>query len=323
MTHYLAELAGKRVFLTGATGLFGKWLLAGLRSIDVELVLLTRDRESFCQSFPLVRAMGVGFVEGDVRSFDFPSGIFDYVIHAATPVVSDDLNDMDAEMISVIAEGTNRVLQFAEESGVRRLLYVSSGAVYGPIPLDVDTVEESQCCHPNTAYGQGKLVAEDLCLKSSVDCVIARCFAFVGPHLALDAHFAVGNFIGNCLRGEPIRIRGDGRPLRSYMADTDLADWLLALLVGGQCGEVYNVGSDEAISIAELAHLVRKVAGGDNSIEIEGVPNHGQRPPRYVPSVEKARDALGLNCSVGLEDAIFRTIEFYRETNAYSRNFDG
>lgn len=317
MTQCMPRFAGKRVFLTGATGLFGKWLLSALRHTDVELVLLTRSRESFCRAFPCVHSMRVEFIEGDVRNFDFPSGAFDYVIHAATPVVTDDMLGQDDEMLSIIVDGTKRALEFAEISNVSRMLYVSSGAVYGTIPLDIEAVPESFPCRPVTAYGEGKLTAERLCIESHVDCVIARCFAFAGPYLALDAHFAVGNFIGNCLRAEPIRIRGDGRPLRSYMADTDLAAWLLTLLTDGQSNDIYNVGSDEAISIGDLAGLVREVAGTSNRIEIEGTPALDRPPPRYVPSVEKARNAFGLQCSVGLEEAISRTIEFYRGMDSF------
>lgn len=305
-------LSGKRIILTGGTGLFGKWLLTSLQETRAELVLLSRDPEAFRKSFPLVESMAVEFVKGDVRDFEFPQGHFDYCIHAATPVVSDDLSHADDEMTAIIVEGTRRFLEFARSADVGRILYVSSGAVYGVQPPELECIPEAFPCNPVTAYGKGKLQAERLCLESGLDCVIARCFAFVGPQMPLDAHFAIGNFIGNCLQGEPIRICGDGRPLRSYMADTDLANWLLTMLVDGQSGGIFNVGSDEAISIADLAGLVREVAGTSNRIEIEGTPDFDRSPHRYVPSVEKAHGAFGLHCSVRLDEAILRTIEFYR-----------
>ena len=309
-----SELAGKRIFMTGATGLFGRWILSELAEVDLELVLLTRDPDAFTESFPIIRKMQVAFVTGDVRSFDFPIGHFDFIVHAATPVVSDRLSD--SELSTVILKGTQRVLDFATQSGCHRLLYVSSGAVYGQQPKDVERVAETSPCKPTSSYGRAKLDAEAICLRSQVDCVIARCFAFVGPSIPLDAHFAIGNFIGNCLRNESIDIKGDGTPLRSYMYASDLVEWLLAILLRGHTSEVYNVGSEVAISIAELAHKVRTILATDDSIEIRSAFSSGQNIQRYVPSHQKAVESLGLEMKVDLECAIRNTVESWRRLNS-------
>ena len=207
-------------------------------------------------------------------------------------------------MTSVIVNGTKRVVEFAQTTGVGRLLYVSSGAVYGVQPPQVERIPENFPCNPVTAYGKGKLRAEELCLQSSLDCMIARCFAFVGPQMPLDAHFAIGNFIGNCLRNEPIVIKGDGTAIRSYMYSTDLTEWLLTILVKGSKGNAYNVGSDDAISISDLAHKVRRVLSAENPVEIKKPRLDGCLPSRYLPSIEKAKTLLSLELRVGLEKAI-------------------
>lgn len=299
------SLSSKRIFLTGGTGLFGKWLLTALRKSSSEIVLLSRAPEVFLKSFPIAKSMAVKFVKGDIRDFKFPKGRFDYCIHAATPVVSDDLNNAEDEMTSVIVNGTKRVVEFAQTTGVGRLLYVSSGAVYGVQPPKVEHIPENFPCNPVTAYGKGKLRAEELCLQSNLDCMIARCFAFVGPKMPLDAHFAIGNFIGNCLRNEPIVIKGDGTAIRSYMYSTDLAEWLLTIMVKGRKGNAYNVGSDDAISISDLAHKVRRVLSPENPVEFKAKPKlDGRLPSRYLPSIEKAKKLLSLELRVGLEKAI-------------------
>lgn len=298
-------LAGKRIFLAGGTGLFGKWLLTALQETDAELVLLSRDPEVFRKSFPMVYSMAVEFVKGDVRDFEFPKGHFDYCIHAATPVVSDDLSNAEDELTSIIVKGTERVLEFARSADVGRMLYVSSGAVYGVQPPELECIPETFPCNPVTAYGKGKLQAERCCVGSGLDCVIARCFAFVGPQMPLDAKFAIGNFIGNCLRNEPIVIKGDGTAIRSYMYSTDLAEWLLTLLVKGSKGEAYNVGSDNAISISDLAHKVRTVLSAENPVEIKVKSRlDGRLPSRYIPSIRKAKKLLSLELRVVLEKAI-------------------
>lgn len=301
----------KRIFITGGTGLFGKWLLPLLQKLDVEVVVLSRNPSDFFNKFPLFSQNSkITFIKGDIRDFDFPSGHFDYVIHAATEASVKLDQENPNEMYSVIVDGTKRVLEFSWQAGVQRLLYVSSGAVYGVQPPELSHIPETFPCKPITTYGKGKLKAEQMCLESSIETVIARCFAFVGPYLPLDTHFAIGNFIGNCLHNEPITIKGDGTPLRSYMYATDLAEWLWTILLRGEHAKAYNVGSDEAISITDLAHLVRDCAGTKNEIIVREKAIAGTRPARYVPSISRAKADLGLTMRHSLIDSIQRTVAF-------------
>jgi dTDP-glucose 4,6-dehydratase len=159
---------------------------------------------------------------------------------------------------------------------------------------------------PVTAYGKGKLQAERMLLDSGLDVKIARCFAFVGPYLPRTIHYAIGNFIQNCLDGGPIVINGDGTPLRSYMYADDLVEWLFAILERGESGRAYNVGSDEMLSIKELAKKVREVLVGDNEIVVKERPPIGL-PSVYVPYVKRIREELGCEIKVTLEDAIKRS----------------
>ncbi len=293
-----------RIFITGGTGLFGKWLLDFFQPLETELVVLTRDPDQFLSNFPRFgKSQNLTFVQGDVRNFTFPSGSFDYVIHAATEVVSADSDELE----SVIIDGTHRVLEFSKQANIKRLLYVSSGAVYGIQPPNLPNIPETFPCNPTTAYGKAKLQAENLCLESDIKTVIARGFAFVGPDIALDKHFAIGNFIGNCLRNKPIEIKGDGTPLRSYMYGSDLAEWLVTILQKGRSGEAYNVGSPDAISIEDLANTVRRVLNSDSAIRICEVPNLGKPAARYIPDIQKAKKELGLSVRVDLETAIAKT----------------
>lgn len=305
---------GSRIFLTGGTGFFGKWLLGLFQTLELEVVVLSRDPAGFITQFPVYgENPRITFVQGDVRDFSFPPGHFDYVIHAATETRSTLEQENPDELYSVIVDGTRRVLDFSRQAGAKRLLYVSSGAVYGIQPPELSHIPETFPCNPVTVYGKGKLEAEKMCVHSGVETVIARCFAFVGPWLPLNAHFAIGNFIGSCLRNETIRINGDGTPLRSYMYGSDLAEWLMAILLKGCSGEVYNVGSEKVVSIAELAHVVRSLAGTDNAIEIARQPVPGHQAPRYVPSVQKITMELAVALKVSLEEAIEKTIHYNRD----------
>ena len=209
-------------------------------------------------------------------------------------------------MESVIVDGTRQVLNVDCD----KMLYVSSGAVYGAAPPEF--VHEDYCGTPVNVYGCGKQAAEQLCLASGRAVTMARCFAFVGPHLPLDAHFAIGNFINDCLHNRPIIIKGDGTPRRSYLYAADLAVWLLKILVDGKKGRAYNVGSDQSYSIREVAELVKAVCGNSQPVEILTPPGD-RKGPAYIPDIGRARQELGLTINVPLADAVRLTYNFYQD----------
>ena len=135
-----------------------------------------------------------------------------------------------------------------------------------------------------------------------------RCFAFAGPLLPLDAHFAIGNFIADGIAGRTIEIKGDGTPVRSYMYPTDLVVWLWTILLRGEASRPYNVGSDQGVDLRKLATMIGARCGVDvivRSQPIDGGPSH-----RYVPSTERARVELGLTSEVDLEAVIDRTVSW-------------
>ena len=318
-------LTGRRVFLTGGTGFFGQWLLHSfirLRQLchgNFSLSALTRDPRSFLDNYPEFREQpGIDFIQGDVRSFTLPPrASFDFVIHGATAASAKLEQENPEEMYSVITEGTRHVLDFTKKCAAQRLLYISSGAVYGTQPPEISHLPETFEGVPTTAYGRGKKVSEQLCLEASeghFECVIARPFAFVGPYLPLDTHFAIGNFIRDCLANRPIVIQGDGTPLRSYLYAADLIEWLWTLLLRGTHTRAYNVGSEQAIAIKELAHLVRQTAGTQNEIIVQKHHDANTLPARYVPSVARAADELSLKQSLALAEALQRTIAWYHTT---------
>ncbi len=305
-------LEDKRIFLTGGTGLLGKWFLEYFLTLKAELVVLSRDPEHFKASFPkFVKYSRVSFSFGDIRSFKFPKGDFDYVIHAAMPVSSDHKLIDSPEMFSIAVDGTKHLLEFGKQANVKRFLYVSSGAIYGKPSDGMSLIAETYPLRPVTAYGRGKLESESLCEASGIESVSARCFSFIGPYMPLNANFAIGNFIGNCLRNEAIEIRGDGTPLRSYMYGADLVEWLLTILVKGEAGRAYNVGSDHAVSILELATLVQEVAGCHQPIVRCKEADTMTPPECYVPSIDLAKKELGLSLTIDLPKSIAMTLRWF------------
>jgi nucleoside-diphosphate-sugar epimerase len=329
-------LRGASLFISGGTGFFGIWLLEAIlaanreRSLGCRVMVLSRDPARFAAKAPHLAAdPAVSFVEGDVRSFRSPDGPITHLIHAATEA-SASLNANNPQaMFDVCVEGTRRMLALAQEKRASRFLFTSSGAVYGRQPPELTHMPEDFRGGPDpldirSAYAEGKRAAELLCAiaaRSSaargdgLHVSIARCFAFVGPHLPLDVHFAIGNFIRDCVAGEPIRIGGDGTPFRSYLYAADLAEWLFTILLCGESGRAYNVGSEEAISIGQLADRLADIAvtvwpdRGRPEIVIAKQPQPGQLAERYVPNCRRAREELGLVPATSLDESIRLTMQ--------------
>jgi dTDP-glucose 4,6-dehydratase len=314
-------LRGERIFITGGTGFIGRWLLESLRHADqqlglgVRVTILTRDAEAFrCKAPHLAGYPGFTMQAGDVGSFALPEGDYAYVIHAATDA-SADLNENNPRlMFDTVLNGTRRALDLAVEKHAR-VLFLSSGAVYGQQPWNVEQLGEGwrggpDCTDPRATYAEAKRAAETLCAiyakQFGTHIVTARIFALLGPFLQLGAHFAAGNFIRDAMQGKPVVVNGNGLPERSYLYAADLTAWLWRMLIEAEPGRTYNVGSDESVSIAQLAQrIATTLAHGE--FDVRGKADIGWNPGRYVPDTGAIRRELGLVQTVSLEDAILRT----------------
>jgi dTDP-glucose 4,6-dehydratase len=329
---------GQNLFVTGGTGFFGRWIVESFAfanerlNLGAHMTILTRDPAAIALRGPmLARNPHIGFVAGDVRTFRHDrvirgipsshSGRFHFLIHAATESVG---QDDPLATFDTIVTGTRAVLDFAAAAATERFLFTSSGAVYGPQPSDITHVPETysgapDCARPASAYGEGKRAAELLCAcyharHPRIEPVIARCFAFVGPFLPIDAHFAIGNFIRDALKGGPIAIGGDGTPYRSYLYAADLAIWLWTLLFRGRPLHPYNVGSEEDVTILELASAVAECFPRHIDVQLARHPVPGAPPSRYVPATGRAAGELGLAALIPLKEAISRTAAWHSST---------
>jgi nucleoside-diphosphate-sugar epimerase len=326
----LREFRGARLFVTGGTGFVGTWLMESLvwanraLALDMHAVVLTRNPDRFAASSPhLASDSAVSLLAGDIVDFDPPAGPFTHVVHAAAESSTQQNVTDPLRMVDTIVAGTRNVLDTSRAWGTPKVLFVSSGGVYGPQPSGMPGIPEEYLGGPDqlargSAYPESKRLAELLCATYAAEyglpVAIARCFAFVGPHLPLDAHFAVGNFIRDGLAGGPIQVRGDGSPIRSYLYAADLAAWLWTILAHGKPGRAYNVGSEGALSIADVARTVAQAFEPQLEVSIAGAasPNLGGGGNRYVPSTRRAQAELGLREAVDLPEAVRRTIAWNR-----------
>lgn len=326
----LQQLKRGSIFITGGTGFFGTWILETLcwanakLNLQANVKVLTRNPRQFESKAPhLARAPFLSFQEGDIRNFEFASENFDFIIHGATQASALLNASRPDEMLQTMVQGTDRILKFAEERRCREFLLLSSGAIYGQQPPEMSHLPETYMGGPNpldplAAYAEGKRTSELLASiahkQQDLSVKIARCFTFIGPHLPLDAHFAVGNFIGDGLQNRTLKIAGDGTPYRSYMYMSDLIIWLFAILMKGQANRAYNVGSEDSRSIKEVAVAVSKHFQPELEISIAKEPNRDILPARYVPSTERARTELGLKETISLEMAIAKTVAWHKKS---------
>ena len=317
----LEALRGKKIFLTGGTGFFGKWILGSLLHANDELALglkltvLSRNPAAFLQKNPDVAGiLLLKFTEGNVAAFSAPAPSLDFLLHAATDTTTCTSEEQERLRSQTILGGTSAMIKLLHDSGARRLLNVSSGAVYGAAAGHLGGAREDEATinqgMPLSAYGAAKLEAERRCEGSGIDFVTARAFAFLGPHLPLDAHFAAGNFLRDALRGGPVEVRGDGTAMRSYLHPADLVVWLLRLLIRGGRARAYNIGSDEAVTTAQLARLIADAVSPKAEVVIQSVQPQGPQNI-YLPNITRAREELGLEVSIPLRQAIAKTLIFH------------
>ncbi len=316
------DLNGARVLLTGGTGFVGKWMLqiakiAQEDSADkIELIVPTRRLSAdHVQDAIAIGCPNVSWVEGDFLTKAPDVGHVDMIIHAATPASAQLNGENPAEMLRINVEAMTSVLRYAGNN--QPLLFTSSGAVYGTQPQSVSHIPEGTV-QPNppvrqlNAYAQGKQIAERMCSEagSSGQCspIIARLFAFGGEYLPRDAHFAIGNFIQNALDRKPITIQGDGRARRSYLYGADMATWLWSALAHGETEIPFHIGSEQSVSILELAQAVAKVSGEVFNyvpeITVIKEIDLSESVHQYVPANSDTRKALRVSEWTSLTEII-------------------
>lgn len=286
----------EKILITGGTGFFGKALLtyANDNNLQYDIYVMSRNPEKIYGNEIFRNAK---IIKANVVDYD-SNDKFDYIIHAATDARVDVPDDV---MMQTVIEGTKNMIDFAHKCNCKRMLYISSGGVYGNYNKKIVESDERK---PITVYGKSKFAAENLCLNSDLDVVIARCFALSGRNLNKDIHFALGNFIKNAVYNVDIIIKSDGKSIRSYLDQDDLARALFILLQKAESKSIYNIGSDEAISLKDLAYKIKKVLNSTVDVKILNSAPDIHNKPMYVPNVDKFNNDFGCISSKTLDQSI-------------------
>jgi dTDP-glucose 4,6-dehydratase len=248
----------------------------------------------------------------------------DYIIHAAASTDARNYLANGEKERKNIQAGTLNYCRLVKNNKHTKHLYISSGAVYGTQPPETNSIKESyQFSDPYNIsenkrdYTVAKRDAEKLITalgEEGISVSIARCFAFVGPWLPLNQHFAIGNFIADGIARRDINVKANYMVYRSYMYSDDLVIWLMTILDSAKphC-PIYNVGSDEEISIFDLADRislyfnVNSIIGKIDTMKVD----------KYLPDVDKAKNILMLDRKFDLNSSIEETIKILKSNKLY------
>jgi len=310
-----------RLLVIGGSGFFGKSILDSyqrglLRPFGIESIsVMARNAQILKSQSPELLDQTVSLVDADIsRCLELPKA--EYVIYAAASTNAQHYIDQpDTERLNILAGAYNfcKLAQlYCRDS---KIIFTSSGAVYGQQPQNLSHVSEdfdvnSLCdlAASKREYAQAKRKSEVMIKSlglSNLNVSIARCFAFIGAYLPRNQSFAVGNFIEDGLSQRPIKVITNSTVYRSYMHADDLVRWLMTIADNSSntC-PIYNVGSDEPILIGDLAKKIGEFFNVPLDVPIVSTAV----TDRYIPCINRAKELLNLRMNFSLDEAIYHTI---------------
>lgn len=321
----------KTLLIIGGTGFFGKSFLDSFRRGYLEkwqidrVIAMSRQADQLRVTAPKLLDERVELINADVGKVDYLP-FADYVIHAAASTDARNyLSRPEAERKNIQAGVYNYCRLAPKFHTNSKIVYLSSGAVYGvqspnvaflkedSANLDLEDMPEHKRDYA-IAKRDAERAFELLCEQHGLSASIARCFAFVGPWLPRDQHFAIGNFLKDGLEGRSIHVKARCPVYRSYMHADELVRWLMVIACNANKScQVFNVGSEEAVSVIQLAKMIADTF----SVPVE-IPDcqHPDDVDRYIPSVQKAKCELGLENKTGVFEAIKKTIKSIESVEA-------
>lgn len=317
----LTKLKNKEILITGGSGFVGIWLtqlllyLNDKLNYNIKLYLIARNTNNELSKV-IENRKDVVFIKSDIRNLrEFPKGV-SYIIHAAASPDNKVYMSNPVDSMDIIASGTKSVMENALLlENLERVINLSSGQIYGALNSHNISEDDFGKLNSNSItaiYPEAKRYAETLTNAyrslQKVPVIQVRPFSFIGPYMSLNKPWAVNNFIRDALKFKNIRILGNGKPVRSYMYPSDMALWILNILLHGQVGSAYNLGSDVGISLEEVAIKIKDIIGSSVNIEIL---NMNDNCSAFVPNINHLKRELGLNITIDIETTLKKSIDWF------------
>ncbi len=316
-------IQNETILLTGGAGFIGTTLAGVLAPHNKIRVLDTFSRNAF-ETTELRHLDNVELIRGDVRStadVDAAVAGVDRVVHLASIAGVGTVLNNPSRTMDVALTGTRNVLEAARANDCKRVAIFSTSEVFGTHAFNVkesDVTPIGAVGEPRWSYACAKIATEHLAnayfREFGLPTVTLRPFNVYGPGQVGEG--AINNFIRRVLAGEPITINNDGRQLRSWCYVDDMVAATVAALEAPEAvGEAFNVGNPAAtLTVVRLAELVARLAGIEPNLEYvrKDYPDVEVR----VPNIDKARELLGYEPTVGMEEGLLRTLKGYRAAAA-------
>ena len=327
------RLQGHHLAVVGGLGFVGSWLghmVAALNdefAAGIKLTLIGRDTKKWRQQHPNLQRSDILLAEVDVRSaFEFPRDTT-LVIHAAGHADPRVQASNPQRVYQSILFGLDNSLTAANRlEGIERFVNISSGLVAGEVAASTPVAENAigvlDFKRLQNLYAEmrraGEALASGYASQYRLAISTVRAFTFLGPFQALDAPWAVNNFIRDALSSHDIRVHGSGSSRRTYLYGSDVAAWLLQAALAGEDGGVYNLGGAEPVSHEQVAHWVSGLTVLKPRILIRTRDGEDPRSQDFYPDLTHSKEALGVRVTMDVRTAIERTMRWSADRQGLS-----
>lgn len=324
----LSDLKNSSVFITGATGLIGSFIIRVLlylnqtEQYNTKIIALIRDKEKAQKIFGSDSIdKNIHWVIGDIQSFSL-SDTADYIIHGASVTSSQDFLHKPVETISTALYGTQRILETAKELRVKSVVYLSSMEVFGITDTRLQEVKESDygyidILNPRSSYSEGKRMCECLCAgyvtEYNVPVKIARLTQTLGAGINYNDTRVAAQFMRSVIENKDIVLKTEGKTRRPIVYISDAVSGILTILLKGKNGESYTVANRNTIAtIRETAEMIAHTIAKDKIKVVFDIDVPKEYAPNFNLNLNTDKlESLGWKACIGLEDAYRRMIDSF------------
>ena len=304
-----------RIVVTGAAGFIGSHLCETLLARGDSVIgidnLVTGDLNNIAH----LRALDFQFIRHDVTQYIDVEGPVHYVLHWASPASPIDYLELPIQTLKVGSLGTHNALGLAKKKGAT-FVQASTSEIYGD-PLEHPQKEtywgNVNPIGPRGVYDEAKRFAEAITLAyhrtHGVNTKIVRIFNTYGPRMRLRDGRAVPAFVSQALANQDVTVFGDGTQTRSFCYVTDLVRGIISLM-DAKTNEPVNIGNPHEVTIEEIARTIIRLIGATSKIIYRPLPVDDPRQRR--PDITRARTLLGWEPTVGLEEGLKKSIEYFK-----------